>query len=46
LQGGIDPFESPMNAALRELHEETSITSCRIVGFVRGLRGLGPVWGL
>lgn len=34
-QGGIDPLENPMRAALRELHEETAITSVRIVASVR-----------
>lgn len=37
LQGGIDPRENPMQAALRELHEETAIRSCRIVASVRTL---------
>lgn len=30
-QGGIDKGEAPLEAALRELHEETSITSVRLV---------------
>jgi putative (di)nucleoside polyphosphate hydrolase len=30
-QGGIDPGESPEQAALRELEEETSITAVRIL---------------
>lgn len=30
-QGGIDAGEEPPRAALRELHEETNITSARIV---------------
>jgi len=30
-QGGIDPLENPLVAALRELHEETGITSVRLV---------------
>ena len=34
-QGGIDRLENPMRAALRELHEETGMTSCRIVASVR-----------
>ncbi|PRW20849.1 sterol desaturase [Chlorella sorokiniana] len=33
-QGGIDPLENPMRAALRELHEETSIQSARIVASI------------
>ncbi|KAL4424880.1 hypothetical protein ABPG77_002103 [Micractinium sp. CCAP 211/92] len=33
-QGGIDPREHPERAALRELHEETGITSCRIVASI------------
>lgn len=40
-QGGIDPLENPMRAALRELHEETAITSVRIVASVR----MGPCLG-
>lgn len=35
LQGGIDPLENPMAAALRELHEETGMRSARIVASVR-----------
>lgn len=31
-QGGIDPDEDPSHAALRELHEETAITSVEIIG--------------
>ena len=31
-QGGIDRGETPRDAALRELHEETSVTSADIVG--------------
>lgn len=30
-QGGIDPGESPEQAALRELHEETGVTAVRIL---------------
>lgn len=30
-QGGIDPGEDPLKAALRELHEETSITSVSLL---------------
>lgn len=30
-QGGIEPFESPRHAALRELREETGITSVEVV---------------
>jgi len=30
-QGGIDPYENPLVAAVRELREETSITSVDIV---------------
>lgn len=30
-QGGIDPGEDPLKAALRELHEETSITSASLL---------------
>lgn len=30
-QGGIDPCEDPVEAALRELHEETGIKNARIV---------------
>lgn len=33
-QGGIDPMENPMKAALRELHEETGMTSVRIVASI------------
>lgn len=33
-QGGIDPLENPMKAALRELHEETGITAVRIVASI------------
>lgn len=33
-QGGIDPLENPMRAALRELHEETGIQSARIVASI------------
>lgn len=31
-QGGIDPGENALTAAIRELQEETSITSVRVVG--------------
>lgn len=34
-QGGIDPYENPREAALRELKEETGITNARIVASVR-----------
>jgi putative (di)nucleoside polyphosphate hydrolase len=33
-QGGIDKGEDPADAALRELREETGITSARIVGTI------------
>ena len=33
-QGGIDPMENPLQAALRELHEETGMTSVRIVASI------------
>lgn len=33
-QGGIDPLENPLVAALRELREETGITSARIVASI------------
>lgn len=35
-QGGIDPGESPREAALRELEEETGVTLVEIVGESRG----------
>lgn len=31
-QGGIDPYENPMVAALRELQEETGMKSVRLLG--------------
>lgn len=34
-QGGIDPAEDPMDAALRELREETGIQNVKIVAAVR-----------
>jgi putative (di)nucleoside polyphosphate hydrolase len=36
-QGGIGPAETPKDAALRELHEETGITSVTVLGEL-------PVW--
>ncbi len=30
-QGGIDPGEDPLDAALRELHEETNVRSARLL---------------
>jgi putative (di)nucleoside polyphosphate hydrolase len=33
-QGGIDPLENPLQAAVRELYEETGMTSVRIVGSI------------
>lgn len=33
-QGGIDPYENPLVAAMRELHEETGMTSVRIVSSI------------
>ena len=33
-QGGIDPLENPWVAALRELREETGITSVRVVASI------------
>ncbi len=35
-QGGIDPGENPQLAALRELQEETSITSAKIIKEIDG----------
>jgi putative (di)nucleoside polyphosphate hydrolase len=35
-QGGIDPGEEPRRAALRELREETNITSVTVLGESRG----------
>jgi len=35
-QGGIDPGEEPRHAALRELREETNITSVTLLGESRG----------
>ena len=35
-QGGIDPGEEPRRAALRELREETNITSVTLLGESRG----------
>jgi putative (di)nucleoside polyphosphate hydrolase len=34
-QGGIDVGEEPLEAALRELHEETGVTSARLLGRTR-----------
>lgn len=31
-QGGIDPGEEPLDAALRELHEETNVRSVSLIG--------------
>jgi putative (di)nucleoside polyphosphate hydrolase len=31
-QGGIDEGEAPLDAALRELHEETNVTSVELLG--------------
>ena len=33
-QGGIDPLENPLVAALRELKEETGITNVRLVASI------------
>lgn len=41
LQGGIDNYENAMEAAVRELQEETGITSARIVSTVRLLPSAG-----
>ena len=35
-QGGIDPGESPLEAAIREIYEETGITSITLLGQVSG----------
>jgi len=35
-QGGIDPGETPLKAAIRELREETNITSITLLGEVPG----------
>lgn len=35
-QGGIDPGEAAVEAAIRELHEETNITSIALLGEVPG----------
>ena len=35
-QGGIDPGEAPVEAAIRELNEETNITSITLLGQVPG----------
>ncbi len=35
-QGGIDPGETPEEAAVRELYEETGVRSARIIGAVDG----------
>jgi putative (di)nucleoside polyphosphate hydrolase len=35
-QGGINPGETPIEAAIRELREETNITSITLLGEVRG----------
>lgn len=35
-QGGIDPEEGARGAALRELHEETGVTSAAYLGEMRG----------
>jgi putative (di)nucleoside polyphosphate hydrolase len=34
-QGGVDPGESPEEAARRELHEETGVLSARFIGRTR-----------
>jgi putative (di)nucleoside polyphosphate hydrolase len=38
-QGGIDAGESDFDAALRELREETGVTSARLIGRTRGWLG-------
>lgn len=43
-QGGIDPGETALAAALRELHEETAVTSCRVVGATSWLHYDFPDW--
>lgn len=44
-QGGVDPGESALAAALRELEEETAVTSVRVVGALRGWRAYDfPDW--
>ena len=35
-QGGIDPGETPVEAAIREIYEETNITSITLLGQVPG----------
>ena len=44
-QGGIDKGEDPWPAALRELHEETNITSVKKLGEIPELARLRPAAG-